>query len=103
MAAQQIMPCEHLFLQCPDAWRIWKRLGWDHVPYLESTNAIWHTPELQERHTDKSTSTVATAILWNIWKASNSLVFQRHHYSTTQVIRAVASSFGPFATETKTQ
>ena len=55
-----------------------------------SRHDIWETPEL-DGASPKSASMVIMALLWNIWKAWNALVFRSEHQSTTQVLKAVAA------------
>jgi hypothetical protein len=52
---------------------------------------LWLSPEFQDNHSPKSASTVATAILWNIWKARNSFNFKQEHHTLVQVIRFVVA------------
>jgi hypothetical protein len=80
---------EHLFLHCPDAARIWRHLGWNHIFHLGSVKDLWLSQKFKDNHSPKSASTIATAILWNILKARNSSIFRQEHHTVVQVIRSV--------------
>lgn len=60
------------------------------VPYLGTFHGLWDIPELSES-ADAVRSTVITALLWNIWKMRNSVVFNTVYQPMRLTIFAVAS------------
>jgi hypothetical protein len=55
---------------------VWNAAGWPVVPHLRNFRDLWTVPELPGAASTKVHSTIVTALLWNIWKARNSWVFQ---------------------------
>ncbi|KAF8654530.1 hypothetical protein HU200_061721 [Digitaria exilis] len=77
----------HILLTCPRARRIWRLLNWSSAPHLQSFRDLWDAPELPDAD-PRMLSAIITAILWNIWKARNSLQFNGCFLDPQQVIRA---------------
>ncbi|CAN6310230.1 unnamed protein product [Urochloa humidicola] len=82
---------DHLLMRCPRARRVWKLLGWPLVPYLSSFRDIWDIPQLPEQLPTAVPSAIITAVLWNIWKARNDLVFN-HAFKPPRAILLVVQA-----------
>ncbi|CAN6248749.1 unnamed protein product [Urochloa humidicola] len=80
---------DHLLMRCPRARRVWKLLGWPLVPYLSSFRDIWDVPQLPEHLPTAIRSAIITAVLWNIWKARNDLVFNHAFKPPRAILLAV--------------
>ncbi|PNT69594.1 hypothetical protein BRADI_3g58323v3 [Brachypodium distachyon] len=66
-------PTDHLFLHCRSLHHIWSSLQSIHLDATACSNLAALATERQPP--DKAHSTVLLAVLWNIWKRRNALVF----------------------------
>lgn len=82
---------DHLLLRCPRARRVWCLLGWDTAPHLSSFRELWDYRELPDGTEPPARSAVITAVLWNLWKGRNALVFNSVHVPPHHTILVTAS------------
>lgn len=79
---------DHIMLRCPRAKRVWRLLNFPSAPHLTSFRELWTLPDLP-LNDERATSTVLTAITWNIWKARNSFQFEGTLTTSEQVLHAI--------------
>ncbi|CAN6314625.1 unnamed protein product [Urochloa humidicola] len=80
---------DHILLRCPRARHIWRLLGWPSAPFLASFADLWLLPELLDIQPASVTLAILTAILWNIWKAQNALLFRGEVLSPRSTVLAI--------------
>ena len=66
---------DHLLLRCPLARGLLNYIGWNIAPHLTSFRELWDLPYFSDEASPRTRSTIITAVLWNVWKARNSVVF----------------------------
>lgn len=82
---------EHLFLHCPHATRIWADLGIPEISSYSSIRDIWPALLVWGSTSSNPRIMAVTAMLWNIWKSRNSVVFQHDAIPTARTLQAIAS------------
>ncbi|XP_004966665.1 uncharacterized protein LOC101779074 [Setaria italica] len=80
----------HILLQCPPAKLVWRAIGWPAAPDLLDFRELWALPALPDETPPAVRSAIITAILWNIWKARNSWIFDSSLHSAATTVCNIA-------------
>ncbi|CAO2037440.1 unnamed protein product [Urochloa humidicola] len=78
----------HIALRCPGAIQVRKAIGWDAAG--ASFRDLWSMLQVEDLH-PKVASAAITAVLWNIWKRRNAVVFNRTTMLLPVVLRAIVA------------
>nr|TKW19802.1 LOW QUALITY PROTEIN: hypothetical protein SEVIR_4G043300v2 [Setaria viridis] len=65
-------------------------IGWPAAPHLLDFREIWALPALPDETPPAVRSAIITAILWNIWKARNSWIFDSSLHAAATTVCNIA-------------
>lgn len=80
---------EHQFLHCLRIIKFWNSIGAPKVTSSSSLHDIWEVPSVWELQPSPLRSLILIAVLWNVWKARNALIFQNVHTTSLRTKQAI--------------